>query len=95
MAGLIEGNRLALKDKGAVIAMAKKHMGLGEEWLSKGYDYLVKIKAYSVNGGLTKETYKLVLGIGRQYKQVKKDLPVDKFLTLEIQNEALKLVGRQ
>lgn len=94
VAALIEANRLTIKDKEAIIGEAKKHMRLGEEWLRKGYDYLIKIGAYSQNGGLDKGTFKLVHGIARQYKNIKKDLSVDKFLTLDIQNAALKKIGR-
>ena len=95
VAALIEANRLAIKDKRAVIAMAKEHMGLEETFLSRGYDYLREINAYSTNGGLSKEAYQLVHGIARQYKQISQDLPVDQYLTLDIQDAALHIVGRQ
>ena len=95
VAALIEANRITIKDKAAVLAVAKEHMGLEDVYLSRGYDYLLEIGAYSVNGGLSKETYNLVRDIGKQYKQITEELPVDQFVTLDIQDAALKIVGRQ
>lgn len=95
VAALIEANRIAIRDKAAILAVAKEQMSLEDEFLSRGYDYLIEIGAYSVNGGLSKDTYDLVHGIATQYKQITKELPADQFLTLDVQNAALQRVGRQ
>ncbi len=95
VAALIEANRLAIRDKAALLAEARRHMGLEDTYLSRGYDYLIDIGAYSVDGGLSKAAYDLVHGIARQYNQIGRDLPADEVLRLDIQDAALQRVGRQ
>ncbi len=90
----IEVNRYVVKNKEATLAVAKKHMKVKPQFLSKGYDTLLDLKSWSQNGGVNKEAFNFVVKVGLDYKQLKKKLSADQFVDTSYQDDALKAMGR-
>ncbi|MFQ5896251.1 MAG: ABC transporter substrate-binding protein, partial [Nitrospinota bacterium] len=91
---VIEVNRYAVKNKAEVVRVAKKHMALEEKYLSLGFDKLLGLKSFSLNGGLTRDAYDFIIEVGTLYKQIKKKLPFNQYVDMSFQEAALKDLGR-
>ena len=90
----IEVNRYAVKHKKETQAVAKKHMKVKPKYLSRGYGTILRLKSWSQNGGVNKETFNFAVKAGLDYKQLKKQLSADQSVDTSYQDAALKATGR-
>jgi NitT/TauT family transport system substrate-binding protein len=93
-AAVIEACRFIVTDKKGTLEVFRKYSpDTSREVASAAYDGLIALKAFGVDGGMTRENMTAAMDMSLENKALEQPIPLDVWSDFRFQEEALKLVG--
>ena len=92
---LIKAARYATTNKERFIEIAANHLkDVNREEISAVYDFLMNMKIYGVNGGITNESIETGIKALANTGELKESIPANRIANFDLINSALKELGR-
>lgn len=93
-AAIIEACRYIASNKDGTLEVFRKYAAaVSPELASASYDALIGIKAFGVDGGMTKENMTAAMTMAVENKSLEKPVPLEAWADFRFQDEALKKLG--
>ncbi len=93
-AAIIEACRYIVTNKEGTLEVYRKYAaGTSPELASASYDALIELKAFGVDGGMTRDNMTAAMTMALDNKSLEKPVPLEAWTDFRFQDEAMKKLG--
>jgi NitT/TauT family transport system substrate-binding protein len=91
---IIQACRYIVKNKsGTIEVMLKYAPGMNASVLERGYDELIRIQGFGVNGNMTEQNLKIAHDLALQNRQIDRAVPLEQWADFRFQQRAMEALG--
>jgi NitT/TauT family transport system substrate-binding protein len=91
---IIQACRYIVKNKsGTIEVMLKYAPGINAAVLERGYDELIRIQGFGVNGDMTEKNLKIAHDLALQNRQISQAIPLEQWADFRFQQRAMEGLG--